>query len=187
MRNLISLTGDLENPSRFTIFPIKSVGYLQSLIVKVPWKNLYTEPVIIRIDGLHLLVTPNSAASYDAEAEQAASLDAKKNAIARYEASQSTSKASTPTTPPVPTTPGFAEKLVTQIVKNVQIVISNIHIRYEDVVTDIDMPLGAGITLAGLTVGMLIKTLIRTPSHARRKAIITNSLNLCPWGSPRWG
>ena len=117
---------------------------------------MYTEPVIIKIDGLHLLVTPNTAASYDAAAEEAASLDAKKAAIARYEASQTAAlkreNSTTPATPPVPTTPGFAEKLITQIVKNVQIVISRIHVRYEDVVTDPDLPMGAGITLHGLTV-----------------------------------
>ena len=106
---------------------------------------------------MHLLVTPNAAASYDAEAEEAASLAAKKATIAKYEDTKNAAarKASTPTTPPVPTTPGFAEKLVTQIVKNVQIVISNIHVRYEDVVTDPDVPVGAGITLAGLTVSVI--------------------------------
>ena len=131
------------------------LGYLQSLVIKVPWKNLYTESVIVKIDGLHLLVTPNAAASYDADAEEAASLNAKKAAIAKYEASHRAAlkkEASTPTAPPVPTTPGFAEKLITQIVKNVQIVISRIHVRYEDVVTDVDVPVGAGITLNGLTV-----------------------------------
>ena len=132
-------------------------GYLQSLVIKVPWKNLYSEPVIIKIDGLHLLVTPNAAASYDAGAEEAASLSAKKDAIAKYEASQKAalkreSTTTTPTTPPVPTTPGFTEKLITQIVKNVQIDISRIHVRYEDVVTDPDLPMGAGITLNGLKV-----------------------------------
>ena len=126
-------------------------------MIKVPWKNLYTEPVIIKIEGLHLLVTPNAAASYDAAAEEAASLNAKKLAIAKYEASQTAalkrdSAVNTPTTPPVPTTPGFAEKLITQIVKNVQIDISRIHVRYEDVVTDPDVPMGAGITLNGLKV-----------------------------------
>ena len=122
--------------------------------MKVPWKNLYTEPVIIQIDGLHVLVTPNAAAAHDPEAEEAASREAKKAAIAKYEKSKNgaASMASTPTTPPVPATPGFAEKLVTQIVKNVQIKISHIHLRYEDVVTDPDVPVGAGITLAGLTV-----------------------------------
>ena len=64
------------------------LGYLQSLVVKVPWKNLYTEPVIIKIDGLHLLVTPNAAVSYDAAAEAAASLETKKAAISKYESSQ---------------------------------------------------------------------------------------------------
>ncbi len=40
--------------------PVKlKFGYLTNLVLKVPWKNLYTEPVIASIEGLHLLVVPN--------------------------------------------------------------------------------------------------------------------------------
>lgn len=40
--------------------PIKlKYGYLSSLVLKIPWKNLYNEPVIANIDGLNLIVVPN--------------------------------------------------------------------------------------------------------------------------------
>ena len=29
-------------------------------MLKIPWKNLYSEPVVAEIDGLYLLVRPNS-------------------------------------------------------------------------------------------------------------------------------
>ena len=30
------------------------------LVLKIPWKNLYTEPVVAEVDGLYLLVRPNT-------------------------------------------------------------------------------------------------------------------------------
>lgn len=45
----------------------------------------------------------------------------------------------------------FVEKLITQIIKNVQLNIKNIHIRYEDKVTS-PKPFALGVTLAELDV-----------------------------------
>ncbi|KAK2119676.1 hypothetical protein P7K49_001062 [Saguinus oedipus] len=45
----------------------------------------------------------------------------------------------------------FAEKLVTQIIKNLQVKISSIHIRYEDDITNRDKPLSFGISLQNLS------------------------------------
>jgi len=44
----------------------------------------------------------------------------------------------------------FAEKLATNIVKNLQVTIKNIHIRYEDFYTTPDTPYAVGITLDSL-------------------------------------
>ncbi|KAL4641944.1 vacuolar protein sorting-associated protein 13C isoform X1 [Arapaima gigas] len=45
----------------------------------------------------------------------------------------------------------FAEKLATQVIKNLQIKISSIHIRYEDDLSDPERPLSMGVTLAELS------------------------------------
>ena len=29
-------------------------------MLKIPWKNLYSEPVVAQIDGLYLIVRPNT-------------------------------------------------------------------------------------------------------------------------------
>lgn len=42
------------------------------------------------------------------------------------------------------------EKLTAQVIKNVQLKISNIHIRYEDKVTNAGSPFAWGITLSNL-------------------------------------
>ncbi len=46
----------------------------------------------------------------------------------------------------------FVEKLAAQIVKNVQIFIENIHVRYEDRVTKSDHPFSIGVSLHTLRV-----------------------------------
>lgn len=46
----------------------------------------------------------------------------------------------------------FVEKLVTQIIKNVQLKISDIHIRYEDSITNPKAPFSFGVTLHNLSV-----------------------------------
>ena len=43
--------------------------------------------------------------------------------------------------------PGFVERLVTQIIKNVQLFIKNIHIRLEDKITNPEKPFAAGFSL----------------------------------------
>lgn len=46
---------------------------------------------------------------------------------------------------------GFVEKLTTQIIKNVQLTIKNIHIRYEDKITRPGHPFSMGITLSNFS------------------------------------
>lgn len=51
--------------------PVKVLrGHLGKLVLKIPWKNLYTEPVVAEVDGLYLLVRPNTGVKYNAEKEE---------------------------------------------------------------------------------------------------------------------
>ena len=45
----------------------------------------------------------------------------------------------------------FAEKLASNIIKNLQVEVSNIHIRYEDRFTNPAKPVSIGVTLRGLS------------------------------------
>ncbi len=44
----------------------------------------------------------------------------------------------------------FAEKMATQVIKNLQIKVSNIHVRYEDRFTNPEKPFSIGVTLKSL-------------------------------------
>ncbi|VDN36476.1 unnamed protein product, partial [Cylicostephanus goldi] len=52
--------------------------------------------------------------------------------------------------PPDPTQDTFVEKMVTQVIKNLQVSISNIHVRFEDKYTNRHRPFVAGVTLEKL-------------------------------------
>jgi len=45
----------------------------------------------------------------------------------------------------------FAEKLFTNVVKNLELTITNIHVRYEDRVTNTACPFSVGVTLHELS------------------------------------
>lgn len=50
----------------------------------------------------------------------------------------------------------FTEKLVAQVIKNLQITIRSIHVRYEDKFTNRHRPFAAGVTLEGLDFKVLM-------------------------------
>ncbi|CAB3407867.1 unnamed protein product [Caenorhabditis bovis] len=126
--------------------PVKlKYGYLSSLVLKIPWKNLYNEPVIATIDGLNLIVVPNKGVVYNEEKAMKNLLEVKKKTLARLEEARKERRK-----PKDPQADTFAEKMVTQIIKNLQVTISNIHVRFEDKYTNRHRPFAMGITLQKL-------------------------------------
>ena len=43
---------------------ISCTSFTGKLVLKIPWKSLYSEPVIANIEGLYLLVRPNTGMLY---------------------------------------------------------------------------------------------------------------------------
>jgi vacuolar protein sorting-associated protein 13A/C len=117
------------------------------LVLKIPWKNLYSSPVEAYVEKLYLLVVPNTAVKYDVDKEEKLAISTKKGQIERFEqvkkAEEDKDKPKADKT--------FAEKLTTQIINNVQIKINDIHIRYEDNTTT-GNPFALGLTLSELSV-----------------------------------
>ncbi|NXY44196.1 VP13A protein, partial [Ceuthmochares aereus] len=119
------------------------------LNLQIPWQNLYTQPVEAVLDGVYLLIVPTASIKYDAEKEARQLLEARQRELQRIEeakqkiADQDKVKEEKQDT--------FVEKLVTQVIKNLQVKISNIHIRYEDDITNRNNPLSFGISLQNLS------------------------------------
>ncbi|KAM9329208.1 intermembrane lipid transfer protein VPS13A [Gastrophryne carolinensis] len=129
-------------------FKVKA-GHIGKLDLKIPWKNLYTQPVEAVLDGVYLLIVPIASIKYDAEKEEKQFLEAKQRELLRIE--EAKQKMADQAKPKEEKQDTFAEKLVTQVIKNLQVKISNIHIRYEDDITNSQCPLSFGVSLQNLS------------------------------------
>ncbi|XP_069759027.1 intermembrane lipid transfer protein VPS13C isoform X1 [Narcine bancroftii] len=129
-------------------FKIKA-GQIDKLTLKIPWKNLYSEAVVATLDGLYLLVVPEGSIQYDAEREEKQRQENKQKELLRIE--EALEKAAKKDKAKETKKDTFTEKLATQIIKNLQIKITSIHLRYEDAITDRTRPISVGVTLGELS------------------------------------
>lgn len=56
--------------------------------MKIPWKNLYSQPVIADIEHIYALVSPNNNVQFTAEKEEKLAFAAKKAALDALEAAR---------------------------------------------------------------------------------------------------
>ena len=121
-------------------------GHLGQLTLQIPWSNLRGKPVRVDIEDVFLLAAPKEDADYDVEEEErrahtvkiekldSAELLKEKNTEGQSLEEQQRSQS-------------FAASFVTAIVDNLQITVKNIHIRYEDSISDPGHPFAVGFTL----------------------------------------
>uniref|UniRef100_H3C456 Vacuolar protein sorting 13 homolog A n=1 Tax=Tetraodon nigroviridis TaxID=99883 RepID=H3C456_TETNG len=129
-------------------FKVKAGHIAGRLELKIPWKNLYTQSVEATLDGVYLLIVPLASIKYDAEKEEKQLQEARQRKLQQIETKLTAGDQENSTLEKQDT---FVEKLVTQIIKNLQVQISNIHVRYEDNVTNPDSPLSIGVSLKNLS------------------------------------
>ncbi|KAK2568113.1 Intermembrane lipid transfer protein VPS13C [Acropora cervicornis] len=126
------------------------------LPIKIPWKNLYSEPVVAQIDGLYLLVRPNTVVTYNEEKEEKAREEKKQRQLEAVElARKLEEEKKSNVSQKDEKSDSFVEKLSMQIVKNLQISVRNIHVRYEDSVTNPSSPFSVGVTLENLSAKLM--------------------------------
>eukprot|EP00731_Ephydatia_muelleri_P024526 Em0016g797a len=123
-------------------------GYLDNFSMKVPWSNLYTDPVIADISGVYIVAGPATAVRYDAETDLREQREAKEKQLKQVD---ETKKRAEIKEDKPEEAPGYLEKLVTQIVKNLKVKVKNIHIQYEDSVSNPSSPFSFGVSLDSLT------------------------------------
>nr|XP_015222054.1 PREDICTED: vacuolar protein sorting-associated protein 13A [Lepisosteus oculatus] len=124
-------------------------GHIGKLELKIPWKNLYSQSVEATLDGVYLLIVPTASIKYDAEKEEKQLQEARQRELQRIEDTKL--KAAEQENPKLEKQDTFVEKLVTQVIKNLQVKISNIHVRYEDDITNPGSPLSFGVSLQNLS------------------------------------
>lgn len=124
-----------------------------TLRLRIPWKSLYSSSTELILEDLLVLVTPSFAVRYDRVAEEQAAQAAKEKEIARLDDVRARErKRKEGTKEEDGKGDSLAEKIAAQVIKNVQLKIQGIHIRYEDDVTTAERPFAFGVVLKSLNV-----------------------------------
>ncbi|OAD04505.1 hypothetical protein MUCCIDRAFT_141025 [Mucor lusitanicus CBS 277.49] len=129
-----------------------SEGYLGELTLIIPWSNLRNEPVKVIIDHVYLLAEPKNESTVTVEEEEERAQELKRRRLSTAEMLESP-EAQTDQKKDANNkgSDGFITQLTNKIVDNLQFTMKNIHIRYEDKISDPGHPFAAGITLKELS------------------------------------
>lgn len=123
-------------------------GYLGQLTLYIPWSNLKGKPVRVLVENVSLLAAPRVTSvevDEEEEEERAQALKQAKLQEAELLAQGLPNKGDDKQAE------SFISSLVTKIVDNVQITVRNIHVRYEDSISNPQFPFSIGLTLAELS------------------------------------
>lgn len=118
------------------------MGTIGKISIQIPWNALLNQSVVIHIEDVHILAGPvitNTA--FDADKEKRLTRAAKRKTL-----SDLYSDGELIGGPEL-----FSEHLISNIINNFQVVVQNVHIRYEDKVSIPEKPLAAGICISSIT------------------------------------
>ncbi|KAG0208228.1 hypothetical protein BGX33_006369 [Mortierella sp. NVP41] len=153
-------------------------GYLGELTLSIPWANLKNKPVKVYINNLYLLCVPKGESEYDPDEEAARAQALKEDRLENAELLST--KPSSGMDDEEKKNATFLNQLITKVVDNLQISINNIHIRYEDKLSDPKHPFSAGLTLSQLsavsTDGQWAPTFIHDEAKTIHKLATLDSL-----------
>ncbi|KAG9326243.1 hypothetical protein KVV02_000958 [Mortierella alpina] len=124
-------------------------GYLGELTLSIPWSNLKNKPVRVTINNVYLLCVPKGESEYNADEEAARAQALKEDRLANAELLST--KPTSGMDEEEKKNATFLNQLITKVVDNVQVSIKNIHVRYEDKLSDPKHPFSAGLTLSELS------------------------------------
>ena len=125
-------------------------GHISSLTLQIPWSNLRGKPVRINIEDVFLLAAPKEDEEYNAEEEEKRAHAVKMEKLDSAELLKERNTEGM-TAEEQQKQQSFTAALTTTIIDNVQIQVKNVHIRYEDALSDPGHPFAAGITLQELS------------------------------------
>lgn len=154
-------------------------GHLGQLTLSIPWSNLRGKPVRVSIEDVFLLAAPREDAEYDPDEEERREHAVK---MEKLDSAELLKERNTEGMSPEEEqkNQSFTASLVAAIVDNVQVSVKNVHIRYEDSLSDPGHPFALGITLDELsavsTDANWKPTFIQSASTAAHKLATLGSL-----------
>ena len=106
-----------------------AIRFSEHLRLVIPWNQLFSGVWEAHIRGIYLLVAPNASVDYDPEKEKILEYQVKQAALEKIAAARE--KALHPQGTSLQGDDTYVEKLLAQIVRNIQITIKDVHIRSE--------------------------------------------------------
>ncbi|KAK3591108.1 hypothetical protein CHS0354_035920 [Potamilus streckersoni] len=120
-------------------------GYVGLIKFAIPWTRLFSTSIHIQIQDVYVLAGPITDRQYDPELERGLQNAIKRQMLETLQTSAVNNMVNT-----ADENPGFFEKVYTYIINNLQVSIGNIHVRYEDTMTNPDHPFACGVMLKHL-------------------------------------
>ncbi|XP_017782614.1 PREDICTED: vacuolar protein sorting-associated protein 13A-like [Nicrophorus vespilloides] len=143
--------------------PIQVIaGTIGKVWLEIPWAKLWSKPVVVKIEDVHILVGPVvNNEPYDAEKNKRLQRAFKKKALADLTAESEL----------IGGPNMFSEYLITNIINNLELTITNVHLRYRDVVN------GPETWVLGLCIGNIVAETTNSKWKANKKTTASDELS----------
>lgn len=131
-----------------------SHGSLRYLKLKIPWSQLESKPVSVVIDGVYLQCGPLDVASLTADDLRQRVLTSKRDRLqAAMQAilSSGSDDSSRADVNETAKQASYIQQLTTKILGNIEVTLTNVHIRYEDSTTIPGKTFSAGVTIESIS------------------------------------
>lgn len=127
------------------------LGRLRRLHVKVPWASLGSSPVKITLEGLHVLARPAHGAQFDRDAALRLVSERKQQQLLAAEQLRALRHWEENNAEEARRQESFGQSLLSKIIANLQIVVRDVHVRYEDAETLPGRKFAAGVIVQEFT------------------------------------
>lgn len=121
-------------------------GHVGTLTLAIPWSNLRGKPVRVDIEDVFILAAPKEETQFNAEEEERRAHAVK---MEKLDSAELLKERNTEGMSPEEQkkNQSFTASLTTAIIDNLQVTVKNIHVRYEDTISDPGHPFALGLTL----------------------------------------
>uniref|UniRef100_A0A2R5LD33 Putative vacuolar protein n=1 Tax=Ornithodoros turicata TaxID=34597 RepID=A0A2R5LD33_9ACAR len=135
-------------------FEIKA-GFIGKISLTIPVTRLRSEPWVINVERLYVVVGPVSLNEYDEDHEEQVLQNAKLSKLdameAKWKADNESKQEPSYYAYSYASWLTYGTSVMTNIVKNLQLKIKDVHLRYEDSYTDPQHPFACGLTIQSLS------------------------------------
>ena len=147
LSNLVLKASALDNLN----LPITvTKGRLQNLKIKIPWTALGSKPVRVEIEGLYLQAGPVDISNLSTESLKKSAFDLKCKMLLDAENEVIESSIDQKSLQEQAAKASYLQLMIAKIIDNIEISISNVHIRYEDSISLPGKTFAAGVTISSI-------------------------------------